>query len=280
VDITDPDYPVTTIAGSGKSLFEFGLADGVGPEARFQHPLGIDLLPAGDLLVADTYNSAIRRVDPATGEVETVSGGEGQGWQDGGQPLYFEPGGLDAAGGKVYIADTNNHALRVLNLQDGRAATAVLTGIDRFNAPVRPGRPAEVLVFDTVRLKPGESSIVIEVGLPEGYKINPTAASLAAVSAEGEAVALPGETEAREVGLSFPLRFPLTVEGGKGEVTAELSLVYCEAVNEELCYFEDVSLRVPVEVRRLFAEQELALRHTIELPTGPGVFRAPLPRAE
>ena len=280
VDITDPDYPVTTIAGSGESLFEFGLQDGVGSDARFQHPLGIDSLPEGTLLVADTYNSAIRRVDPATGSVETLSGGRGQGWQDGVAPLYFEPGGLDVAGGMVYVADTNNHALRVLDLSDGSVATAVLTGIDRFNAPVRPGRPAEELVFDTIRLKPGDRNLVIEVGLPEGYKINPTAASLAAVSARGEAVALTGTTETREAGLAFPVRFPLSVTDGNGEVTAELSLVYCEAENEELCYFEDVSLRAPVEVRRLFAAEELALRHTIELPTGPGVFQAPLPRAE
>ncbi len=280
VDISDPEYPVTTVAGSGESLFEFGLADGVGSEALFQHPLGIDGAPDGSLLVADTYNSAIRRIDPASRRVETVSGGSGQGWRDGTDPLYFEPGGLDVVGSKVYIADTNNHALRVLDLESGAVSTAVLTGIDRFFAPIRPDRPAEELVLEEVRLRPGESRLVIDVELPEGYKINPTAASLAAATAKGEAVRLPGAAETREPGLSFPVSFPLTVTRGSGEIRVELSLVYCEAVNEELCYFEDVSLRVPVRSGRLFAEEELGVRYEIELSTGPGVFQAPLPRAE
>ncbi|MFP4431468.1 MAG: thioredoxin-like domain-containing protein [Spirochaetaceae bacterium] len=280
VDIGDPDYPVSTVAGSGESLFEFGLADGVGSEALFQHPLGIDVAPDGSLLVADTYNSAIRRIDPESRRVETVSGGSGQGWRDGTDPLYFEPGGLDVVGSKVYIADTNNHALRVLDLESGAVSTAVLTGIDRFFAPTRPDRPAEELVLEEVRLSPGESRLVIDVDLPEGYKINPTATSLAAATAEGEAVRLPGASETREPGLSFPVSFPLTVGRGAGEIRVDLSLVYCEAVNEELCYFEDVTLRVPVQSGRLFAEEELGIRHEIELSTGPGVFQAPLPRAE
>lgn len=46
--------------------------------------------------MADAYNSAVRRIDPATGETTTLAGGE-PGWADGLEPRFFEPGGLGIA---------------------------------------------------------------------------------------------------------------------------------------------------------------------------------------
>ena len=51
----------------GKGLFDFGHVDGPAPDARLQHPLGVTVLPDGSVAIADTYNGAVRRYDPATG---------------------------------------------------------------------------------------------------------------------------------------------------------------------------------------------------------------------
>ncbi|MEU8659706.1 NHL domain-containing thioredoxin family protein [Actinoplanes philippinensis] len=59
----------------GQGLFDFGHVDGPAAEALFQHPLGVAALPDGSVLVADTYNGAVRRFDPASGEVSTVDSG-------------------------------------------------------------------------------------------------------------------------------------------------------------------------------------------------------------
>ncbi|SFF67188.1 Thiol-disulfide isomerase or thioredoxin [Actinoplanes philippinensis] len=59
----------------GQGLFDFGHVDGPAAEALFQHPLGVAALPDGSVLVADTYNGAVRRFDPASGEVSTVDAG-------------------------------------------------------------------------------------------------------------------------------------------------------------------------------------------------------------
>ena len=64
---------VRTAVGVG--LFDFGFRDGPGELARFQHPLGVTALPDGSLAVADTYNGAVRRYDPATGAVTTLARG-------------------------------------------------------------------------------------------------------------------------------------------------------------------------------------------------------------
>jgi DNA-binding beta-propeller fold protein YncE len=59
----------------GVGLFEFGHVDGPAGEARLQHPLGVAVLPDGSVAVADTYNGAVRRFDPATGTVQTLADG-------------------------------------------------------------------------------------------------------------------------------------------------------------------------------------------------------------
>lgn len=55
---------VGTVVGTG--LFDFGFRDGTPETARLQHPLGVTNLPDSSVLIADTYNHAIRRWAPET----------------------------------------------------------------------------------------------------------------------------------------------------------------------------------------------------------------------
>ncbi|MEU5050658.1 thioredoxin-like domain-containing protein [Streptomyces sp. NPDC021096] len=64
-------FAVRTAVGTG--LFDFGHRDGDAGQALLQHPLGVTVLPDGSVAVCDTYNHALRRYDPATGEVTTLA---------------------------------------------------------------------------------------------------------------------------------------------------------------------------------------------------------------
>jgi len=92
----------------GKGLFDFGDRSGVGREARLQHPLGITVDDERNALwLADTYNSKIKRIDVKTSEVSTFK-------------INFklnEPGGLSLYRNKLFIANTNEHQIVVLDLQ-------------------------------------------------------------------------------------------------------------------------------------------------------------------
>ncbi|MET4134562.1 NHL domain-containing thioredoxin family protein [Pseudarthrobacter sp. PvP090] len=66
---------VTVESAVGKGLFDFGFRDGKASEARLQHPLGVTVLPDGSVAIADTYNGAVRRYDPASGTVSTLARG-------------------------------------------------------------------------------------------------------------------------------------------------------------------------------------------------------------
>lgn len=62
---------ITTAVGTG--LFDFGHRDGPADQALLQHPLGLATLPDGSVVVADTYNGALRRYDPASGVMTTLA---------------------------------------------------------------------------------------------------------------------------------------------------------------------------------------------------------------
>ncbi len=118
----EPNGEVRTLVGAG--LFDFGDVDGTRPVARLQHALGVAL--AGEkLYIADTYNHKIKLLNLASGAVSTLLGGKA-GYQDGYSPAFYEPGGLTTYKGKLYIADTNNHMVRIANLETLEVSTLEL----------------------------------------------------------------------------------------------------------------------------------------------------------
>jgi sugar lactone lactonase YvrE len=114
---------VRTLVGTG--LFRFGDKDGTGDAVLLQHALGV-LYHDGQLFVADTYNSKLKVLDPATRECKTFLGGRG-GWLT--PPAFNEPGGLSYAAGKLYVADTNASRIRVVDLKTKQVTTLALTGV-------------------------------------------------------------------------------------------------------------------------------------------------------
>ncbi len=124
----NPSGRVGTIVGL--DLFVFGDADGAENHVRLQHPLGITHAD-GALYVADTYNHKIKRVLPATRSAFTLLGTGQAGYRDGPgtQAQFAEPSGLSIARGKLYIADTNNHLIRVADLASSQVTTLEISGL-------------------------------------------------------------------------------------------------------------------------------------------------------
>lgn len=119
---------------AGTELHE-GDADGVGPMASFNRPSGI-AMDGTHLYVADSYNHSIRKVHIASGQVATLAGKSGiSGPSDGlGVVARFAmPRGITSDGKNLYIADTQNHSVRKLELSSGEVTT--LAGM-----PGVPGR--------------------------------------------------------------------------------------------------------------------------------------------
>lgn len=128
----DKRLPAVTLVGLTGTLFDFGDVDGVGPNVRLQHPLGVSWAD-GSIYVADTYNNKIKIIDPNQRSCRTVAGSGKPGNRDSDQGLtatFNEPGGIWASGEKLYIADTNNHLIRTMEFTaPHKVATVQLAGL-------------------------------------------------------------------------------------------------------------------------------------------------------
>ena len=112
----DANGVMSTLAGTG----EFGYGGDGSPAfiSTWGGPKAMRCDHAGNLLVVDTENHAVRRIDAATGIVTTIAGGRRGGEGDGGPADAAgmdRPHGCDVdAEGNIYIADSNNHRVRVV----------------------------------------------------------------------------------------------------------------------------------------------------------------------
>src|SRR5262245_59355816 len=124
-----PSASVETIIGlPRRGLFNFGDVDGVGDKVRLQHALGV-AFHDGLVYVADTYNSKIKVIDPKQRSCTTWLGREkGEGWLA--DPLFNEPAGISIAGNQMYVADTNAHRIRSIDLKSKAVRTLELQGVD------------------------------------------------------------------------------------------------------------------------------------------------------
>lgn len=249
---------VETLAG-GYGLFDYGTEDGEGRSARFQHPLGI-VVEGTSAYVADSYNHRIRRLDLETMIVSTLAGSEA-GWSDGPDPLFFEPGGLVVVGDSLFVADTNNHSIRKIDLKTGETTTLVIKTKDPFFAADLAVKP---LVLRREKIRVG-GSIIFDLLLPDGYKVNEDAYSSISLSSASGQVEFSHDGEIVETGLEFPLEIEVLSADGDDALTVEFSIVYCEKDKETLCFIEKGLIELPVSFRR-FAPSSVRISHTIELP--------------
>jgi DNA-binding beta-propeller fold protein YncE/thiol-disulfide isomerase/thioredoxin len=112
----------------GGDLYDFGDVDGSGDNVRLQHPLGLAKYGTS-ILIADTYNHKIKILDTENKTVKTFLGSGKSGNVDGKTPTFWEPGGISIAKGKLYVADTNNQSVRVVDLQTKETTTLLIKGL-------------------------------------------------------------------------------------------------------------------------------------------------------
>ncbi|HKY27470.1 MAG TPA: thioredoxin-like domain-containing protein, partial [Pyrinomonadaceae bacterium] len=258
IDLTSEK--VSTLVGG--DLFEFGDKDGTEDDVRLQHPLGV-LEYEGKVLIADTYNHKIKQLDPQSKSVETFLGTGKPGQADGISPSFYEPGGLTIANNKLYVADTNNHAIRVIDLKTKTASTLKITGLEPPAVALTTETDAEPNSEETTvpvqRLSAGSKGVLeVQVELPAGHHLNPMAPQRYRVTVEkGEkqlGLTPSGGSSDKEIrqstkNLQLPVRIPIqTNETGATSLRVHLTLVYCREDNTGACRIKTLVWRVPVEV--------------------------------
>lgn len=244
-DINSSKGKVNTIVGSG--LFDFGDIDGIGDDAKLQHPLGVFYNPGDELIyVADTYNSKIKTVNPRTREAKTYAGTGYIGTRDGNKDAaqFNEPSGLTIINGKLYITDTNNNLLRVIDMTSGEVKTVKITNPEILTMgmkTVNKKKSENINVLVPVEIKKGDNKIKLNFKLPEGYHINPEALPQVAVTSEDGSV----ENTEMEINTKSPVfELPVKYTSESGKILVEVLVYYCDTENSGICKYRDLYFEI------------------------------------
>jgi DNA-binding beta-propeller fold protein YncE len=267
VDISDKGE-VSTIAGSAE-LFGFGDQDGKGLDARLQHPLGVEFAN-GLIYVADSYNHKIKVIDPKDNVCKTFLGTGKAGKEDGKNPLFSEPSGLSFANDKLYVADTNNHAIRVVDLKTKEVSTLNITGL---TAP-SGSEPKEILPnredvkVSVQKVSVGKNELVLDIKLPTGQHLNPESTNVYRIKSQDKNIQI--EESQRNVSVKnpkLPLRIPFKVEPGiqKTNLEVQFTFAYCPINDAKgVCKLKSLVWNVPIEFDKTAKDQVIKLRHEVK----------------
>jgi thiol-disulfide isomerase/thioredoxin len=244
----DPGGRVETIVG--KDLFEYGDIDGDAEKARLQHPLGV-VYHDGLLYVADTYNSKIKIIDPHKKTSRTFAGDGKPGLKDGKlkEARFFEPGGLAYLGGRLYVADVNNHAIRIIDLKSETVSTMQFSNLDKLRRIDEPEFAGRLVTLPTLRLKPGAGNVVFNLSLPDGYKFIEDAPFFLNYGSSNNGV-IKFELSPENIDFNptlLPLDIPVISSQGESELDIDAMVYFC-GEKSGVCMLDNIRITVPVEI--------------------------------
>uniref|UniRef100_A0A2K6FBK2 NHL repeat-containing protein 2 n=1 Tax=Propithecus coquereli TaxID=379532 RepID=A0A2K6FBK2_PROCO len=252
------------------NLFAFGDVDGVGINAKLQHPLGVTWDKKRNLLyVADSYNHKIKVVDPKTKNCTTLAGtGDTNDVISSSftESTFNEPGGLCIGenGRLLYVADTNNHQIKVMDLET--KMTSVLPIITSENAVVDGPFPAEKqrtlpklpksapsIGLSPMTACPGQTlQFKLRLELPSGAKLTDGAPSCWFLSADGNEWLLQGQIPSGDIeNISNQPTISLQIPGDclslEAVVSISVFLYYCSA-DSSACMMKAILFSQPLQI--------------------------------
>lgn len=252
VGITE-DAEVKTYVGEG--LFDYGDIDGQAKSVRLQHPLAVANWK-DSIVIADTYNNKIKLLNPKTNEVQSLIGTGESGMKDGAfhEASLNEPSGLTLHGDLLFIADTNNHLIRVADLKTQQLSTLQLRNTELLYTSV-----PESLKNDAVlEYFPKNDVISVAFNLPETMQLNTSANSIAILSVGSQKVRIPIENMA----LTIPLDSFNTAKTIDKAVELEVFLYYCKKDNENRgqCFVHEFEQKILlVKEKKAAASEQLVV---------------------
>ncbi len=211
------DRVVTAV---GKGLFDFGFQDGPADGALLQHPLGVTALPDGSVAVADTYNGAVRRYDPATGEVTTIATG------------LAEPSGGTVDGDHLVVVESAAHRLVRVPL----------------GASARADGSAHTTQRPVTELAAGEVELVISFEPPPGQKVDDRFGPPSQLLVEATPAALLKAGDGRGTDLTRTLVLDATVGDGVLHIAARAASCDAHGGEGAACHMHQQDWGVPVRV--------------------------------
>lgn len=244
-----PEGEVKTIVG--RDLFVFGDRDGSGDTVRLQHPLGVTFYK-NKLYIADTYNNKIKEIDPIQRTAAAICGNGNTGHKDGKSfnAELNEPGGITAAFDKLYIADTNNHVVRIYDPDTAELSTIYFANPEKLVS--KRIRLVNSRTETERVLMAGASDISINIVLPTDCKINLEAPSFIKLTSSDSDIFSFGNKNLVLLIKQPDLNFKVKADAfeGKTHLKIEALIYYCRENAAGGCLVLADSFTIPLKIIR------------------------------
>ena len=207
---------IDTVAGTGAG----GLSGDGGPasEGMLQRPQGVAADLSGNLYVADTWNHRLRRIDHATGVIETLAGGGGRGFSGDGEAapqaqLHLPAGVAVDSAGNVYVADTWNGRIRRIDAMSGLIETIAGTGEAGFSGDGEAATAAMLFAPHGVAVDGSGNVYVADTENHRVRRIDSVTRTISSVAGSGSPTASWTGGEAGQAQLDTPVSLALDGSG-------------------------------------------------------------------
>ena len=241
-------------------LFYFGDQDGPKEKVKLQHVLGVQY-HKGNIYITDTYNDKVKVVDAATGTTKTIAGNvKGE---------FDEPSGITIAGNTLFIADTNNHKIRTIELGTFKVATLDFPGLEppeRVEVVPDFSEAARVTVRNAdVQAVDGKVKLGVSLKLPIGWKMNPQAPQVYYVQDTTDGGPLKivdnGKVRLDKPTNEFIVEVPVSGTGAD-VLTVSMDYYYCQDNENGLCKIASVVFEIPLVVSESGTVKPVSLTHS------------------
>jgi hypothetical protein len=195
---------------------------------------------------------------------------------------FNEPSGLAIADGKLFVADTNNHLIRTIDLSGNHPVSTL--GIVGLAPPVE-SKAAPPIVAETkpsfagaeqVKLPPaaikpvdGAIHLAVQFQLPTGYHMNSQAPLRYYVEAADSAGPVDRTTlsklqKLKEPAAKFDVRLPVTATSGHETLKLSMNYYYCQEGDNGLCKIGSVVWTIPVQLSADATTSTIAVPLTVK----------------
>ena len=207
---------IRTVAGEGARAY--GGDGGPAAEAFLGNPADVSVGPNGDVLIADTRHSHVRRVD-GSGVIHNFAG-TGSPWDlgDGGPAInacLISPAAVEhGPRGDVYIADAGAHRIRKVDAETGIITTVAGNGLDGCTGDGGPARQARIGRPESLRFDGAGNLFFVDSAACVVRRIDAASGRIETVLGCGAEGFSADGTPAREARLGSPRGLEVTADGG------------------------------------------------------------------
>jgi hypothetical protein len=157
------------------------------------------------------------------------------------------------------VADTNNHRILFADIETKQVSEFVVEGL-KPPAPPKRGEASSIAADEAIEVKSqslkagSEIPVIVDVTLPEEFKLNPLAPVVYRLGVEGEqsliAADILGPREEATVTKQGQVKFsvPLQKNSGKATLLVTLNYNYCRDGKSGVCKIGSATWKIPVEL--------------------------------